>query len=142
MIGVDTNILVYAHREEMEQHKACYELLIELSESENEWAIAWPSFYEFLRVVTHKKGFGQPTPLKNALRYLRDLLECTNLKMIGHAPNHFERLETLALATESIGNKIFDVQIAGCMLDNKVREIISADRDFLKFKGLRVIQPF
>ena len=42
MIAVDTNILVYAHREDSEWHHAADECLTELAESGTPWAIPWP----------------------------------------------------------------------------------------------------
>ena len=67
MIAVDTNILVYAHREDSEWHQAAYQRLAELAEGRAAWAIPWPCIHEFLAIVTHPKIFSPPTPLPQAL---------------------------------------------------------------------------
>lgn len=42
MIAVDTNILVYAHREDSEWHQPAVQRLTQLAESGQPWAIPWP----------------------------------------------------------------------------------------------------
>ena len=68
MIAVDTNILVYAHREESPWHDAATSALSGLS---GEWAIPWPCVHEFLAIVTHPKIFDPPTPLATAMKFRR-----------------------------------------------------------------------
>ncbi|HTG57884.1 MAG TPA: hypothetical protein VMG63_00510 [Terriglobia bacterium] len=53
MIAVDTNILVYSHREESLWHQAAFALIAELAEGRAAWAIPWPCLHEFLAIVTH-----------------------------------------------------------------------------------------
>ena len=55
MRAVDTNILVYAHRREGAEHERASELLEELAEGEEAWAIPWPCIYEFFSVVTNAR---------------------------------------------------------------------------------------
>ena len=43
MIAVDTNILVYAHREDSAWHDAAYAMVGELAEGRAPWAIPCPS---------------------------------------------------------------------------------------------------
>ncbi|MEN6320242.1 MAG: type II toxin-antitoxin system VapC family toxin [Syntrophaceae bacterium] len=45
MIAVDTNILVYAHREDSPWHDKAYALIIELAEGRIRWAIPWPCIH-------------------------------------------------------------------------------------------------
>ena len=42
MVAVDTNILVYAHREDAEWHAAAHARLVNLAEGRNSWAITNP----------------------------------------------------------------------------------------------------
>ena len=68
MIALDTNILVYARREETSHHARAREILKQLAEGEQPWALPWPCIYEFIRVVTHPRVFDPPTDLESALR--------------------------------------------------------------------------
>lgn len=40
------------------------------------------------------------------------------------------------------GNLMHDAHIAALCLAHGVTEIVTADRDFLRFEGLRVVNPF
>jgi hypothetical protein len=56
MISVDTNILVYAHRQDSAFHAKADELLTELAEGRREWSIAWPCIHEFLAIAGRMEG--------------------------------------------------------------------------------------
>ena len=40
------------------------------------------------------------------------------------------------------GNLIHDAHIAALCLEHGVTELVSADRDFLRFKSLKTVNPF
>jgi predicted nucleic acid-binding protein len=61
LIAVDTNVLVYAHREETPWHDIAKRRLTELAEGRPAWAIPWPCVHEFLAIVTHLRIFSPPT---------------------------------------------------------------------------------
>ncbi len=67
MIAVDTNILVYAHREDSLFHAAASRQVTALAEGRVPWAIPWPCLHEFLAIVTHPRIYDPPTPLPSAL---------------------------------------------------------------------------
>ncbi len=67
MIAVDTNILVYAHREDSPWHERAHQEVTTLANSEKPWAIPWPCLHEFLAIATHPKIYQPPTPLAIAL---------------------------------------------------------------------------
>ena len=60
MIAVDTNLLVYAHREDSAWHDTAYTRITELAEGRAPWAIPWPCIHEFLAIVTHPPLFLPP----------------------------------------------------------------------------------
>src|SRR5438128_2166939 len=53
VIALETNILVYAHREDSPFHEAAFRRVAELAEGPAIWAIPWPCLHEFLAIVTH-----------------------------------------------------------------------------------------
>ena len=55
MIAIDTNILVYAHREVSEWHEAASTRVAELAEGRGAWAIPWPCIHEFPAIASHPK---------------------------------------------------------------------------------------
>jgi predicted nucleic acid-binding protein len=55
MIAVDTNILVYAHREDSQWHDPAYARMAELAQDRAPWAIPWPCLHEFLAIATRPR---------------------------------------------------------------------------------------
>ena len=55
MIAVDTNILICAHRREVELHGAATSRLVALAEGVERWALPIFRVTEFMRVVTHRR---------------------------------------------------------------------------------------
>ena len=90
MIAVDTNILVYAHREDSEWHQVAYERLADLAEARVAWGIPWPCIHEFLAIVTHPKIFAPPTPLEKALRQVDAWIESPSLVLLAESQVHWE----------------------------------------------------
>ncbi len=141
MIAVDTNLLVYARRAELPEHPRALALLRQLAEGEEPWALAWPSLYEFLRIVTHPRVFDPPTPIERALDDLESLLASPSLVLLAEGPAHFGHLRRMAEGGRAIGNLVHDAYIAALAIEHGVRELWTADRDFARFPGLRIRNP-
>ena len=62
MIAVDSNILVYAHREDSPWHEASREC-VGAGRGPGAWAIPWPCLHEFLAIATHA---GYTTPRRRS----------------------------------------------------------------------------
>lgn len=141
MIGVDTNLLIYAHRAECLQHKKAFQFLKKLSEGSKPWVIAWPCLYEFFRVVTHPKVFTPPSPLKKAIDDIKALCLSPSLLLINETERHLTLLEDVAEAAQADGNLMFDAHIAVLLIEHGIREIATTDNDFNRFKELKVTNP-
>jgi len=140
--AIDTNVLVYARRQETEHHAVALVLLGELAGGSRAWAIPWPCVYEYLRVVTHPRVFDPPSPLKPVLRDLESLLASPALTMLGEGPGHALHLLAAVGAADARGNLAHDAHIAALLVEHGVTEFLSADRDFLRFPSVRVRNPF
>ena len=68
MIAVDTNVLVYADREELPHHARALDVLRTLAEGPEAWALPVVCLGEFVRVVSHPRLFDPPTPPDEASR--------------------------------------------------------------------------
>jgi len=141
MIAVDTNILVYAHREDATWHDAAHARLKALAEGPSPWAIAWPCIHEFLAIVTHPRIFAPPTPLARAIEQVEAWLESPSLALLGEAEGYWSRLRSTLEGGRVAGPAVHDARVAAICLQHGVRELWSADRDFAKFRELRVVNP-
>jgi len=142
MIALDTNILVYARRAETVQHAKARAIVKELAEGDQPWALPWPCIYEFIRVVTHPRVFDPPTPLETVLDDLDSLLQSPSLNLLREGTRHAVFMQQLLRAGQAAGNLAHDAHVAALVLEHGVRELWTADRDFARFPGLRVHDPF
>src|SRR5688572_25618242 len=141
MIGVDTNLLVYAHREDSPFHEVAKKLIEELRSQTGPWGIPWPCIHEVIAVMTNPKAFKEPTSLSDAFGFIETLLASRSLHLLSEGPGYYEKLRLLASAARLTGGRIHDARIAALCLNHGVRELWSADRDFSKFPQLKVKNP-
>ncbi|MEO8585128.1 MAG: TA system VapC family ribonuclease toxin [Acidobacteriota bacterium] len=141
MIAVDTNILVHAHRAESEWHARAKARVAELAGSDETWAIPWPCVHEFLAVVTHPRIFRPPTPMERALQQVSFWMESPSLALLDEGSGYWDALSSLIRAGGVTGPRIHDARIAALCVLHGVKELWSADRDFGRFRGLKVRNP-
>lgn len=141
MIALDTNLLVYAHREDSVWHRQAREVLKNLVASGARWAVPWPCLYEFYSVVTHPKIFSQPTPSAIAWEALRGFSEMEQVRLLAETGDFAEKLEKLVSGLDLRGPRIHDARIAVLCHVHGIRELWSSDRDFSRFGFLKVENP-
>ena len=141
MIAVDTNILIYAHREDSPWHEKAYAAIERLAEGKAPWAIPWPCVHEFLAISTHTRLFNPPTPLSRALNQIDAWMDSPSVHLIAEQPRYWESLRPLLAAGKISGPAVHDGRVAAICLQHGVRELWTADRDFGRFAALRVRNP-
>ena len=141
MIALDTNILVYAHREDSPFHAAASACVAQLAEGRKPWAIPWPSVHEFFAITTHARIYNPPTPAARALDQIEAWLESPSLVLLAESTAHWPALKALLLRAKTTGPAVHDARIAALCQQHGVAELWSADRDFSRFAGLRVENP-
>jgi toxin-antitoxin system PIN domain toxin len=141
VIAVDTNILVYAHREESEWHATASERVTGLAEGKAQWALPWPCLHEFIAIVTHPRIFKPPTPLTAAIDQVDAWLESPSVTLLTESPQHWQQLRGLLQAGRIAGPMVHDARIAALCLQHGVRELWSVDRDFGRFPAIAVTNP-
>ena len=139
MIAIDTNVLIYAHREELPQHEQALNWLRHLAEGARPWAIPVFCLGEFVRVVTHSRIFDPPSTLEVALDALAGLRESPTLRILNPGPNYMACLRDCVLVADARGNLAFDAQIAAVCREQGVSMLLTSDRDFTRFPDLRIL---
>jgi uncharacterized protein len=141
LIAVDTNILVYAHRQDSPFHPRAAASMASLAEGQASWAIPWPCVHEFIAIVTRPRVYDPPTPLPLALEQIDKWLESPTLVLLTESPAHWETLRPLLASAQVIGGRVHDARVAALCLQHGVRELWSADRDFSRFGRLVTVNP-
>lgn len=141
MIGVDTNILVYAHREDSPFHERAFQCICALAEGKGAWAIPWPCIHEFLAIATHPRIYSPPTPMLTALAQVDAWLESPSLILLGEAAGYWETAKNLITSSTVQGPQIHDARIAAICVQHGVLELLTSDRDFGRFSSLKTRNP-
>jgi len=141
VIAVDTNILVYSHRRESLFYEAASKRIAELGEGAAPWGIPWPCLHEFLNIATHPRVFAPPTSLERALAQIDIWLESPSLVLLTESPSHWTTLRAILVESAITGPRVHDARIMALCRQHGVREFWSADRDFSRFVGVRVVNP-
>ena len=137
MIAVDTNLLIYAHREDSDFHPQAVDLLKALSEGDKRWSIPWPCLHEFLAIATHPRIYDPPSPLSIALDAMDTWIRSPGCELIGEDTDYFRVLKELTTEGKIVGPKIHDARIAAICIHHDVEELLTADRDFSRFIKLK-----
>jgi toxin-antitoxin system PIN domain toxin len=141
VIAVDTNLLIYSHREDSDFHGAAKNLIESLRHQSGAWAIPWPSIHEVIAIATHPGIFKPASTLAEAFAFLDSLLASPQLQVLAESPGYFEKLRDISTAARLKGPRIHDARIAAICLHHGVSELWSADRDFSAFPQLKVRNP-
>ncbi len=138
MIAVDTNILVYAHREELPQHVAARRRLVELAEGHALWGIPVFCLGEFVRVITHPRLFAAPHSADEAGQAVERLAASPSLRILYPGARFLPLFVAAVREAGTTGNLVFDAMIAALCREAGVRALLTADRDFARFEDFPV----
>jgi hypothetical protein len=140
VILLDVNVLVYAHRADVDGHTRYLHWLTAALSSDAPYGISDQVLSGFLRVVTHPRVFRNPTPLDAALDFVSEVRDRPNCVLITPGPRHWEIFTRLCQATRARGNLVTDAYLAAMAMESGT-EWITTDRDYARFPGLRWRHP-
>ena len=141
MIAVDTNILVYAHRQDSDFHRPAAERIKDLAEDRAGWAIPWPCVHEFFAITTHPNIYDPPSTREQAILQMDTWLDSPTLFLLTETPDYWTRLKAALTAGKILGPMVHDARIATLCVAHGVRELWTADRDFSRFPSLHTRNP-
>ena len=141
MIAVDSNVLVYAHREDSPWHGVAYDHISQLAQGRAPWAIPWPCIHEFIAIVTHARIYVPPTPLDVAVEQVEAWMESPSLVLLSESENYWHELRRIVQTGRVSGPQVHDARVAALCHQHGVTELWTADRDFGRFPGLQVRNP-
>lgn len=139
---VDANVLLYASDEASPRHARARALLAGLAAGPALLYVFWPTVMAYLRAATHPSVFQQPLPPELAYGNIERLLEAPAVQTAGEEPRFWPLFREAADEGAARGNLVPDAHLVALMRQNGVRTIWTRDRDFHRFPGLDVRDPF
>ena len=98
------------------------------------WAAVWVS-----DMVTHRTIDPGPDALGRGSRALDALPASPSTRLLSPGVRFWPILRAVAERSRARGNLVHDAQIVAVCLERGVREILSEDRDLLRFRDIRVV---
>lgn len=114
------------------------ERLRELAEGQTPWDIPVFTIREFIKVATHPRCFTPPSTLSEAHADLNAILASPSVCVLRPGELFPEIYQARSLEAKAEGQLAFDAAIVAVCLENGVREILTEDRDFARFKEITV----
>lgn len=140
MILPDINLLIYAHASDAPHHKPAKAWLESVMNGREPVGIAWAVACGFIRLMTDPRILEHPLTARQATGIVRSWLDQPMVSMVHPGHEHLSIMERLFTEAGVAGKLTTDVHLAALAMEQGA-ELHSNDRDFLRFTGLRVVNP-
>ncbi len=138
---LDTNVLIYASDTRAESHDRAEALVRRLAAGPEILYVFWPVLMGYLRIVTHPGILTTPLSPADAMRNVEALLDRPHVRSPGELDGFWPMFRSTA-GERPRGNEIPDAHLAALMRQHGVRVLYTRDRDFRRFDGIDVRDPF
>lgn len=140
MILPDINLLVHAHNADSSCHERAREWWDQVLVGSEGVGLAWVVILGFIRISTHRAILLNPmTPAEVSSR-IEEWLSLPHVHLPVPAQGHFQRLRENLEHLGTAGNLTTDAHLATLALERGYT-LYSTDTDFLRFPGLRWVNP-
>jgi len=140
MIIIDTNLLIYAYNSDAPRHAQAAQWLEDLINSGVEIGFAEVVLIGFIRIMTQRRIVPKPLLSSQAVSLVQSWLAIPNARLLLATPESFANSLALINEVGVAGNLCSDAQIAGLAQLYRAT-VASVDTDFLRFAGLKVLNP-
>lgn len=137
---LDANLLIWAHHEQFEHHGRARDWLARELTGNPLVGIPWPTTMAFLRISTHARALRRPLSIETAWSVARSWVDRPNVRVPAPTERHAEVLGRLLTSGKASGNHTSDAHLAALAVEWGL-ELLSADRDFARYEGLRWRDP-
>lgn len=139
---VDANVLLYAADEISPFHDRAERLIAHLVGSGTLLHLFWPVLIAFVRIGTNPRLFNRPLTTAFVLADIEEVLSQPNVRVSGEGERFWTSFRRVAEDVEPKGNLVTDAHLVALMHEHGVSTIWTHDRDFRKFSGITVKDPF
>jgi toxin-antitoxin system PIN domain toxin len=135
MMMPDVNVLIYAHRTDERVHAEYKRWLDGLIKGSQPFALSVLVAVAFVRIVTNKKIYAEPTPLPMAIAAMDQIAAQPNCRLVAPGPDHWHRVATLLRGIPAPPKLIADAQHAAVAMAEGCTWV-TRDGDFAQFAPL------
>lgn len=139
---IDVNVLLYASNESSPFHAKARELVERLARGPELLYLVWPVVMGYLRMATHAAVFPRPLSVAAATGNIDELLALPHARTAGEGTDFWRVYRATTEGTVVRGNLVSDAHLVSLMRENGIATLWSHDRDFRRFEGIQVRDPF
>jgi toxin-antitoxin system PIN domain toxin len=139
---LDVNILVYATDATVAQHARARALLDWVATSPGITYLFWPVVLGYLRIITNPAILRSPLSPAEAIADVDGLIRRPQIVVAGETDQFWRSFKAVARATPPRANLVPGAHVVGLMREHGVSTIWTNDRDFAKFDGITMRNPF
>ena len=139
---LDANLLLYASDEASPMHARALDRLAEAARGPEIVYLFWPTIMAYLRIATHPAVFRRPLSARQAVANVEALLDRPHVQCPGEQERFWRHFRDVVDDAAPAGNLVPDAHLVALMLENGVHTIWTHDRDYRRFRGIEVRDPF
>ena len=139
---VDVNVLLYASDQASPRSERAMELVERLARGPEIAYLFWPTVMAYLRIATHPSIFSRPLSAAEATTNIEGLLSRRHVQSPGEQDRFWPLYRDVSADALPTGNLVPDAHMVALMRENDVRTIWTHDRDFRRFPGIEIRDPF
>jgi len=136
MILPDVNVLIYAFRRDLPQHRICRSWLTAVVSGDARFALSPTVLGAVIRITTNGRAFRMPSPLEEAFGFCEDLIGQPHCQIVEPGDHHWDIFRRLCIETDTRGARVSDAWLAALAIEWGC-EWVTFDRDYARFPGLK-----
>jgi toxin-antitoxin system PIN domain toxin len=140
MILADVNVLIYAFRGDVPQHRICHSWLADVVANHARFGVSPLALSAVVRITTNPRAFRMPSPIEEAFGFCDYLLGQPHCQIVEPGERHWDIFKRLCIATDTRGSRATDAWFAALAIEWGCAWI-TFDRDFARFPGLNWQEP-
>ena len=137
---LDANILLYAYDRSAAHHETCRVWLESTLNADEIVALPWQTILAFVRIATNPKATQNPLSGTAACTIAASWMTRPNVAVVEPGERFWEIFCAQAGEAQISGPLMTDTALAALALKNGA-VLCSTDKDFRRFKGLRLLDP-
>jgi uncharacterized protein len=137
---LDANILLYAYNRASQHHQPARRWLEDALTGSLPVAFCWPTILAFLRIATNPRAVSRPLSIAEARSIVDSWFAIPVATLVHPTDRHWEILGELLATGQASGPLVSDAHLAALAIEHGAT-LITNDRDFARFTGLRVEYP-
>lgn len=139
---IDANILVYATHTASPNHDRARALVEHLVAGPAIAYVLWPTILGYLRIVTHRSILESPLSSDGAMANVENVIAPAHIRVAGEGDDFWAAFRRIAVDVKPRGNLVPDSHLVALMHEHGLSTIWTRDRDFRRFSGITVKDPF